>query len=518
MRKVQAKGELYYKSRIWKKRVRVSPLRRAGTCCSRCGFRPDNVCIRMGDSIDSSGPERGGNVCDPYKKNHFLAAQSRRFGLLRDKPPVWNSEVAMVDGWSLGRLINRAQSTFVGLLRIWSIPIVLLLSVASGYTTYYGMTYFITWWIALIITVAVQSILVICSLEIAGIHWRANRLRYLVVACSLLISMAASISFSYFKFYEISQKESTRLARLEGLQKSVDGYLDDVFELKSALLAEQQRKADNAEREASLAYLGTHPDIAPRFRNQVGKGPFWAHYTTLFNIEQKKLKAIEAGFAGLSERIRALRTAIGEFGAGAAGERESYQTILNRYISVQNHFDELVTDAGHAALAAPILPPYAQFVQSFKPSFAMWEGFSWFAFACAAMVDFFTFLLSYRLEFTAPGPLNEYEQKLAYQALSQFSELKINRNDELEVVIEKSELERARRYPDWNRMFGVAFLLSRGYLRKVNNRSVEFAPNLYPVIAEHMVNWLKQPENSEESGEKETNVKSGEKITSLRHG
>jgi hypothetical protein len=70
--------------------------------------------------------------------------------------------------------------------------------------------------------------------------------------------------------------------------------------------------------------------------------------------------------------------------------------------------------------------------------------------------------------------------------LCQFSEFSINRDDELEVVIEKTELERARRISDRTRMFVVAMLLSRGYLRKVNRRTVEYAPTLYPVLAEFM--------------------------------
>jgi hypothetical protein len=116
----------------------------------------------------------------------------------------------------------------------------------------------------------------------------------------------------------------------------------------------------------------------------------------------------------------------------------------------------------------------------------MWEDISWFALACASMVDFFVLVLSYRLEFTAPGPLTEEEKDLAYQGLRQFGEFTINKNDELEFVIERTELERARRFSDWPRMFAVAFLLNRGYLRKMSDRSVEFAPNLYPLIAERM--------------------------------
>jgi len=84
----------------------------------------------------------------------------------------------------LGSLLNSIQTLFVGMLRIWSIPIVLMLSVTAGFTTYYGLSHFIIPWIALAMTIAIQSIIVMCSLEIAGIHWKANRLRYLSVSIS----------------------------------------------------------------------------------------------------------------------------------------------------------------------------------------------------------------------------------------------------------------------------------------------------------------------------------------------
>ena len=105
----------------------------------------------------------------------------------------------------VGYMINRMQTMFVGMLRIWTIPIVLMLSVASGFTTYYGMSHFIIPWIALVITVAIQSIVVICTLELAGIHWRANRTRYFSVLFSLVIALVASVSFWYFKFNLFSE-------------------------------------------------------------------------------------------------------------------------------------------------------------------------------------------------------------------------------------------------------------------------------------------------------------------------
>jgi len=63
------------------------------------------------------------------------------------------------------------------------------------------------------------------------------------------------------------------------------------------------------------------------------------------------------------------------------------------------------------------------------------------------------------------------------------------------MVIEKTELEKARHYSDWSRMFAVGLLLNRGFLRKIDHKTVEFSPNLYPLIAEKMsdkINQLKQ--------------------------
>ena len=95
--------------------------------------------------------------------------------------------------WRIGAWLNAIQSTFVGLLRVWSVPIVLMLSLASGYTTYYGLSFFIVDWIALIVTIAVQSIIVISTLELASIHWRANPSRYLAVLVSLLVALVESV-------------------------------------------------------------------------------------------------------------------------------------------------------------------------------------------------------------------------------------------------------------------------------------------------------------------------------------
>ena len=388
----------------------------------------------------------------------------------------------------LGSLLNSIQTLFVGMLRIWSIPIVLMLSIASGFTTYYVLSHFIVHWIALIITIAIQSIIVICSLEIAGIHWKANRLRYLSVVMSLLVAITASITFSYFKFYEVSQSETIRINRINEMRKYVDTYLAAILLTKSDILKQQNSELDKATSDVTQAYFGTHAQIPPGNRNVVGEGPFWKHYNQRYQAKKTEFDQLDKEFHLLDEHIRMLQTSLNHL---TVDTENNFQKALAGLQEVQLKFNQLATNAGHTVPQAPILMTYAQFVQGVTPSFAMWNDFSLFAFSCAAMVDFFTFLLSYRLESTAPGPLSEQEQELAFECIRQFTQFRINDNDELEMIIEKSDIERARRYSDLSRMFAVGFLLSRGFLRKIDDKSVEFAPNLYPLVAERMAAQLR---------------------------
>jgi hypothetical protein len=386
-------------------------------------------------------------------------------------------------GGGLGSLLNNMQTLFVGLLRIWSIPIIVMLSITAGFTTYYGLSHFIIPWIALAITIAVQSIIVICSLEIAGLHWKANRLRYLSVLISLLVAISASITFSYFRFYEISQSETIHINRINQVRKDVNDYLTALQTTKSKILKQYNDELNKASTELSQAYFGTHAQVPAAYKNIVGEGPFWKHYNQRYQTEKQQFGQLNHEFEQVDDIIRKLQTSLNQLELDTENNYRLSETGLQE---VQLKFNQLATRAGHPVPETPVLMTYTQFTQGITPSFSMWTGFSPFAFACAAMVDFFTFLLAYRLEFTAPGPLTEQEQELVFECLKQFSEFRINENDELELIIEKSEVERARHYSDWPRMFAIGFLLSRGFLRKIDKKSVEFAPHLYPLIAERM--------------------------------
>ncbi|MCK5831687.1 MAG: hypothetical protein KAH20_15435 [Methylococcales bacterium] len=391
----------------------------------------------------------------------------------------------------VGYLINSVQTLFVGMLRIWTIPIVLMLSIASGFTTFYGLSHFITPWIALVITVAIQSIIIICSLEIAGIHWKANRLRYFSVVLSLLVALLASISFSYFKFYEISQQETIHINRLNQIRQDIKNYLSKVSSIKGDVLKQQHADLKKASEEVTQAYFGTHPSAAEKYKNQVGKGPFWQHYNGIFLEKKLVLEQLDKEFVELDKKIQGLQAGLGKLDVSNDLE-SSYYKVLAGYGDVQLQIGQLSNSMGLGLPQAPLLMTYKQFIEEVKPSISMWNGFSIFAFVCAAMVDFFTVLLSYRLEFTAPGPLTKEEENLVFECLRQFTEFNINENDELQMVIEKTEIEKAKRYSDWSRMFAVGLLLNRGFLRKIDDRTVEFAPNLYPLVAEKMGDKITQ--------------------------
>ncbi|CAG1022653.1 hypothetical protein DOJK_01813 [Patescibacteria group bacterium] len=403
-----------------------------------------------------------------------------------------NSEFTKIKTFGIGYFINSVQTLFVGLLRIWTIPIVLMLSVCSGFTTYYGLSHFITPWIALIITIAIQSIIVICSLEMAGIHWRANRMRYFSVLCSLIIALIASVSFSYFQFYEISEKDKLHIDRLNHVRTDIKTYLDKISEAKNTYLKQQHVELNKASEEENKAFLGTHTEITDNTaKHQIGKGRFWQHYNEIYLDKKQKITKTEQTFSELAESIQKLQASVNNLDTTNNIE-SAYGVMLDNYQSVQLKTNLIFSNIGESLPDAPLLMTYKQFTETVQPTVAMWSNFSAFAFICAAMVDFFTVLLSYRLEFTAPGPLTEEEENLVFECLRQFTEFRINKNDELEMVIEKTELERARNYSDWSRMFAVGLLLSRGFLRKIDDRTVEFAPNLYPLIAEKMGDKIKQ--------------------------
>lgn len=75
-------------------------------------------------------------------------------------------------------------------------PLLILgLSAASGYTTYNGLALFVVWPIAFILTFAVQSIIVIATIQLTKVCWNASALRFLSIFSCLLVTSAVSVFF-----------------------------------------------------------------------------------------------------------------------------------------------------------------------------------------------------------------------------------------------------------------------------------------------------------------------------------
>ncbi len=137
------------------------------------------------------------------------------------------------------------------------------------------------------------------------------------------------------------------------------------------------------------------------------------------------LSELEVNFSALDESVQQLQSNLANLDI-AANVEIAYYDVLSSFQSVQFKVNQLSSEFGQSLPEPPMLLTYKQFIEDVKPSMAMWNGFSLFAFGCAAMVDFFTVLLSYRLEFTAPGPLTADEEDLVFECLRQFTQFRIN--------------------------------------------------------------------------------------------
>jgi hypothetical protein len=91
--------------------------------------------------------------------------------------------------------------------------------------------------------------------------------------------------------------------------------------------------------------------------------------------------------------------------------RSQFQAIRE----VQFKVNQLSSEFGQSLPDPPMLLTYKQFIEDIKPNMAMWSGFSLFAFVCAAMVDFFTVLLSYQIRRKLYCAFINFSQKPATQ-------------------------------------------------------------------------------------------------------
>ena len=149
---------------------------------------------------------------------------------------------------------------FVNLLRIFRIPLVLSLVIASGYTTYLGMVNFIDTFIALTVTVAVQIIIVLSSYELAKSNFKIQKGRFIGFLISLLLGLIVSANFTYITFFNNSNSQKVKKEEFEKLDTMLWEYRQKVNSKKSELIAElnnaineKKKERDEEGREGKLS-------------------------------------------------------------------------------------------------------------------------------------------------------------------------------------------------------------------------------------------------------------------------
>ncbi len=133
------------------------------------------------------------------------------------------------------------------------------LSVCSGYTTFLGLSLYVRWWpVALIFTIAVQSLIVIGTLQLSMNHWRASAIRILSILACVALAMGVSVYFSYFSFYQMFEAEKITRAKFHQLNSSINVFVDEVLAAKGKVAAAQTQTVSDLRRAALQEAVGAN--------------------------------------------------------------------------------------------------------------------------------------------------------------------------------------------------------------------------------------------------------------------
>lgn len=75
--------------------------------------------------------------------------------------------------------LHKSYITFINIIHVLTIPIIISLAIASGFTTLMGMRLYINYWIALIITIAVQIIIILSAFQLSNTYFQAHKIRFI---------------------------------------------------------------------------------------------------------------------------------------------------------------------------------------------------------------------------------------------------------------------------------------------------------------------------------------------------
>ncbi|MDQ1318481.1 MAG: hypothetical protein QG588_2143 [Candidatus Poribacteria bacterium] len=374
--------------------------------------------------------------------------------------------------------LQSLKITFTNVLHTSIILIVVALGIASGYTTFKGMTLFINDWVALIVTIAVQFIIIISSYELSTTYFQAHKLRFIGLLIALIIGLIVSINFSYIMFYERSQANNEKVEKFEKMAYEMKNYLSEVKTVKGVVIDMEMEIIRKIEERRRRAVDGTLEGLPPRQR-VFGEGTATHIVDHELDQEKSRLQKIKDEFNMFegTEKIFHNNWRMEEL-----DDPNHYATTKHQFNQLTYLADNILSNNGKKPIPHPEIMPWEDFIRS-NPPYAFLINLS---LILAIIIDVLTFIFSSCLQLQSAGGLSGRQKGMACLGFQEFFQFDLNSHDQLQIELNKTALEEDQGYNDGFRKLVIALLLNRGYLRRVNKDYVEFTPRLYDIILEQI--------------------------------
>jgi hypothetical protein len=358
--------------------------------------------------------------------------------------------------------------------------LIVVLSALSGYTTQHGLSFFVEWWMAVPLAVAVQFVIVMSTIHFARSYAAANAWRPLTALATLMLCTFVSVFFSYFTFREKADAAASRQGHYAAMVTQVERFGAAVQSIKSSEIARLRKEIATARANMEAAFGGRLPngDVIPH-----GFGPAARFFKQRVEDEEKALHQIEkpgeAEILAAETRAYLMRT-----GPKGLTEEGAYTQLRDLIAQAAKAADALTLSAGKPAIAAPVIPSREDYLRH-TPSLNILAEISWLSLLLASLVDFLTVVLAYWMERAPFGLVHRRDRHRLIEQLLTFTSWSVNANDQLEIRLTPTEEERVRGIFDAERLFAATAFMNTGYLRRVNVIAAEFTPRLYALLNDY---------------------------------
>lgn len=352
---------------------------------------------------------------------------------------------------------------FVNFLRTFSIIIILLLVSASGYTTYHGMLNYVIWQIALVITIAIQAIIVLSTYELAVTSFKIQKPKFFALMASLLVGVAISVNFTYVMFFNTSNTENARNQSVSDFLNKMNVYTDSVYHRKSVMLGNKIGTIQEKRRQMNRELRGEEGSVT----GTPGDG-------VVYRAFQKEIQELEVAKNALEVDLTAIDTVINEFYTNFSIEilTEDELRLTELYKRMILIINATISRNGEKPLL--IRPPDMITLEAVNNSRGSPYGtIRYMPLFLAIVVDLLTIFFSYRLKILPIGDLSDLELKLVMSEFFKIANVDINNNNQFKIYFDDCTN---------NQKYIISLLLNKGYLRRVGKNEVESSERFFDMV------------------------------------